>query len=242
MGLGDIADPLFVLGISAALDEGNAGRHEHAILSHGVRVDSYSPAATTIEKAAGVIRQGGVVLHPTDTIYGLACDPFRPQALRRLFEIKGRPPEQGLLLLVPNLTWVEQICDEIPEVFYRAARKFWPGPVTFLLSASPKLPSLVRGGAGKVGLRRPALPYLDSWMKAIPGPLVSTSANRSGQEPPGSMAELRKLFQGKVDLLLEAGEVEDSHPSSVLDLSIEPPRIVREGRGVERVKRFLRKL
>lgn len=242
MGLGDTAEPFLVSGIPAALDEGNARRHEHGILSHGVRVDPYSPAATTIERAAGIIRQGGVVLHPTDTIYGLGCDPFCPQALRRLFEIKGRPPQKGLLLLVPASTWVEKICDEIPEVFYPAAREFWPGPVTFLLPANPNLPSLVRGGSGKVGLRQPALPYLDSWMKAIPGPLVSTSANRSGQESPGSIAALRKLFQDEVDLLLEANEVEDPRPSVVVDLTLCPPRIVREGRGVERVKGFLREL
>ena len=186
-----------------------------------------------------MIREGGVVLHPTDTLYGLACDPFCVEAVDRLIAIKERPPERGLLLLVPDCASVDNLCDEIPEVFHAAARELWPGPFTFLLRAASRLPQGVRGEEGKVGVRQPALPYLQSWMSLIPGPLVSTSANRSGKAVPGSVAELKRLLQGEVDLFLEAGEVKDPYPSSVLDLTIEPSRIVREGREVEKVKQFL---
>ena len=204
-----------------------------------MQLASYQPAPEILENAARVIREGGVVLHPTDTLYGLACDPFCAEAVDRLIAIKGRPPERGLLLLVPDCASVDYLCDEIPEVFHTAARELWPGPFTFLLRAASRLPQGVRGKEGKVGVRQPDLPYLQSWMSLIPGPLVSTSANRSGEAIPGTLVELKRLLQGEVDLFLEAGEIENPHPSSVLDLTIEPPRIVREGREVERIKEFL---
>lgn len=192
-----------------------------------------------MEEAARVIRAGGVVLHPTDTVYGLACDPFQPRAVSRLIEIKGRDKEKGFLLLLPDLTWIEKLCSAVPAVFDGAAARFWPGPVTFLLRASPRLPILVRGREGKVGLRRPALPYLESWMRAIPGPIVSTSANPSGQWVVGSAATLSKRFQNGVDLVLEAGEMENPKPSTVVDLTTTPPGIVRRGREAKGVAQFL---
>lgn len=205
-----------------------------------MRIDLDSLPEATIREAAGVIRRGGIVLHPTDTVYGLACDPFHLQAVNRLFGIKGRPREKGFLLLVPELTWVEKLSAEVPQVFYEVAEKFWPGPFTFLLEANATLPAWVQGKEGKVALRHPALPYLESWMKAIPGPLVSTSANRSGEPLCGSVSSLQKRFEQRVDLFLEIGDMACEMPSSVVDLTTTPPRIVRVGRDVEKIKHFLR--
>ncbi|MDA2926987.1 L-threonylcarbamoyladenylate synthase [Acidobacteria bacterium AH-259-G07] len=205
-----------------------------------VYFDPASPTREVIEKAAQVIRQGGIVLHPSDTIYGLGCDPFNERALQRLFAMKGRSEHKGVLLLLADLSWIKSISANIPEVFYELAEAFWPGPVTFLLEGGSELSPLIRGEDDKVGLRWPDRPFLQLWMKAIPGPVISTSANRSGQPPPEMVQDLKRLFYHQVDLFLESGEInQDVQPSTVVDLTTNPPRIVREGQAAEQVRRFL---
>ena len=208
-----------------------------------MRCDVNSPSSDTIEKAAQAIRRGQIVLHPTDTIYGLACDPLDPDALHRLFALKGRPPNKGVLLMVPEMSYCTDICDDIPEVFHEIAGALWPGPVTLLLRGSTSFPKLLLGGEGKVGLRQPDLPFLQLWMESIPGAIVSTSANRSGQNSPASLAELRQLFADEVDLFLEGEEVDGQRQAStVVDLTLDPPRVVRSGQWADRVKACLKAL
>lgn len=207
-----------------------------------MRLDPHRPAAQTIQEAARVIRSGGIVLHPTDTLYGLACDPFNARALEKIYRLKKRPREKGFLLLIADPSWVSRLAAPIPHLFSALAREFWPGPVTFLLLARPELPALLTGEGGKVGVRWPALAYLQAWLKALGGPIVSTSANRSGHPVPGSVAELKRLFAGKVDLFLEAGEVENLTPSSVVDLTVSPARLVRQGKQAHRLSKFLQTL
>ncbi|MDA2937641.1 L-threonylcarbamoyladenylate synthase [Acidobacteria bacterium AH-259-A15] len=203
--------------------------------------DPASPTREVIEKAARVIRQGGIVLHPSDTIYGLGCDPFNERALQQLFAMKGRSEHKGVLLLLADLSWIKSISANIPEVFYELTEAFWPGPVTFLLEGGSELSPLIRGEDDKVGLRWPDGPFLQLWMKAIPGPVVSTSANRSGQPPPEMVQDLKRLFYHQVDLFLESGEINrEGQPSTVVDLTTNPARIVREGQGAEQVRRFLK--
>lgn len=206
-----------------------------------MRIDPLRPSPGIIERAAAVIRDGGVVLYPSDTVYGLGCDPFNEKALRRLFEIKGRPEEKGVLLLIPDSSWISRLCVNMPEVFDELAKSFWPGPATMLFEARPSvLPGLVVGEAGKVGLRCPDLDYLLRWMEAIPGPLVSTSANRSQEPPPESLLILRDLFEDQVDLFLEAGDINQNvQPSTVVDLTTTPPVLVRRGRLSDEVEIFL---
>ena len=202
-----------------------------------MRFDLNSPSPEIIEQAAQAIRQGQVVLHPTDTLYGLGCDPFNEEALERLFAIKGRSQQQGVLLLVPDLSYSTVVSDTIPNIFYALTETLWPGPVTFLLEGKSSLSPRLLGGEGKVGLRSPHLPFLKHWMKAIPGAIVSTSANRSGRPPPQSLDELKKLFLAQVDLFLEGGEIQgETHASTVVDLTVDPPRIVRAGRWANRVE------
>lgn len=203
-------------------------------------LDLDSPSPEIIEKAAQVIRQGEVVLYPTDTLYGLGCDPFNEKALERLFAIKGRSERKGVLLLVPDYSYSEIVSSNIPDVFYKLREAFWPGPVTFLLEGKPSFSRWLVGEGGKVGLRHPDVTFLKLWMEAIPGPIVSTSANRSGEPPAQSLDELKGLFRHQVDLLLEGGEIErNSTPSTVVDLTRDPPSIVRAGRWARRVEEFL---
>ena len=197
------------------------------------------PPPEIIEKAAQAIRQGKVVLYSTDTLYGLGCDPFNEEALRRLFAIKGRSEKKGVLLLVQDYSYAEVVSDHIPELFYELVKAFWPGPVTLLLEGNSSCSRLLLGEEGKVGLRHPDLAFLQLWMAAIPGPIVSTSANVSGQ-PLAALEGLKQLFDHQVDLILEGTEIEQpSQPSTVVDLTMDPPRIVRAGRWAGRVGEFL---
>ena len=201
--------------------------------------DLDSPPPEIIENAAQAIRQGKVVLYPTDTLYGLGCDPFNEEALRRLFAIKGRSEKKGVLLLVQDYTYAKVVSDHISNLFYEIAKAFWPGPVTLLLEGNSSCSRLLLGEEGKVGLRHPDLAFLELWMAAIPGPIVSTSANVSG-EPLAALEELKQLFDHQVDLILEGSEMEQpSQPSTVVDLTMDPPRIVRAGRWASRVEEFL---
>lgn len=202
-------------------------------------IDPHSPQPSAIQKAAQTIRDGGIVLHPSDTIYGLACDPFQNAAIERLIALKGRAERKGFLLLIPEVTWIEKLTARVPKIFYQLTENLWPGAITFLLEANAGLSPLIRGEESKVGIRNPALPFLIEWMKAIPGPVVSTSANLSGHAPPQTLAELKELFFKKVDLFLEAGEVEKSEPSTVLDLTVDPPRVAREGRDLRHMRKVL---
>jgi L-threonylcarbamoyladenylate synthase len=204
-----------------------------------VRFDLGSPSPEIIEKAAQAIRRGGIVLYPTDTLYGLGCDPFNEEALQRLFTIKGRSQKKGVLLLIPNYNYSKAVSDHIPDLFYELVEAFWPGPVTLLLEGNSSCSRLLLGEEGKVGLRHPDLPFLQLWMEAIPGPIVSTSANLSG-EPSTSLQDLKQLFDQQVDLILEGTAIEQpGEPSTVVDLTIDPARVVRAGRWASRVEEFL---
>jgi len=204
-----------------------------------VPFDLDSPPPEMIEKAARAIRQGKVVLYPTDTLYGLGCDPSNEEALRRLFAIKGRSETKGVLLLVQDSSYAEAVSDLIPDLFYELVETFWPGPVTLLLEGNSSCSRLILGKDGKVGLRHPDLAFLQLWMEAIPGPIVSTSANLSG-EPLAALEDLKQLFDHQVDLILEGRETKQpSQPSTVVDLTMDPPRIVRAGRWAGRVEEFL---
>lgn len=207
-----------------------------------MQFDPLAPHRQAIVQASHTIRNGGIVLHPSDTIYGLGCDPFNEKALHRLFQIKGRPTTRGVLILVKDLDWVEGLSDTIPQVFYQLAEEVWPGPVTCLLKGRRELLDPIVGEHGKVGIRYPDLPFLWRWMEAIPGPIVSTSANRSGQPAPRSVSDLRRLFYHRVDLFLESETTHlGSRASTVVDLTHHPPQIVRRGAGVQRVEGFLRR-
>ncbi len=197
------------------------------------------PEWEAVEAAAVVTLQGGVVLAPTDTVYGLHCHPFQPAALERILAIKRRREEKGFLLLVPEPGWAEELCPQVPPLFDRLAAMVWPGPVTILLEGHPSLSPLILGSEGKVGLRMPDRRFLQAWMTEISAPIVSSSANRSGEPSPKTLAGLRELFQGEADLILDDGEPVAGAASSVVDLTLAPPRVIRRGAGLERLTRAL---
>lgn len=208
----------------------------------GRRIDPARPEPTVVELAAMTVLRGGVVLAPTDTVYGLHCHPFQPSALEKLAAVKSRPEGKGFLLLIPETGWTEELSPSRPANFEAFAKRIWPGPVTVLLHGQPSLSQLILGSQGKVGCRVPASPFLHEWMREISAPLVSTSANPAGRPIPSTLAELRSLFLDRVELFLQAEEPADAPASTVVDLTMAPPQIVRHGAADQPVERALRTL
>jgi len=197
------------------------------------------PDIKVIRKATQVVLNGGVVLYPADTIYGLGCDPFNPDSLDRIVQLKGRAESKGFLLLIPDLDWIKKLNVNVSSNALQFCKAIWPGPVTVLLQASPGLPKLVSGEKNIVGLRIPDSPFLAAWLHELKHPLVSTSANISGQSPTGLLQDLKEQFEFAVDLFLESGDLDEGMASTVVDLTGSHPTIVREGAGLQEVERLI---
>ena len=182
----------------------------------------------TLSEAAALIRAGQVVAIPTDTVYGLAADPFQPAAVERLFRLKGRPENKPILLLVDSRFQVETLASRLPLAYHLITARFWPGPVTVILPAAPYVPERVTAGTGTVALRMPGSILTRRLIRACHVPLTGTSANRSGRPPARFAREVREQFPTTGLRVLDGGPAPRDTPSTIVDLTGEP-RIVREG-------------
>lgn len=180
-------------------------------------------------KASDVISKGGVIAFRTDTFYGLGADPFNASAVARIRELKGRDDKKPILLLISHLETVEKLIAERSADFTRAAEKFWPGPLTIIGSAVASLPEEITAGTGTVGVRLSNDETVRDLVRECGGVLTATSANPSGREPARSAKEVAAYFPLGLDLIVDGGEVTATEPSTVLDATTSPPRVVREG-------------
>ncbi len=177
-----------------------------------------------VEQAVQVLHGGGLIVYPTDTVYGLGADPTFPDAIRRIFEVKGRPDEKAIIWLVDSLDSARAACS-IDEAAERLAEAFWPGALTLVLPRRDPpqnaLPTL--------GVRVPAHPAALAILRAMDGPVATTSANRSGEPSARAADEAMTTIGSEVDLIIDAGPAPRGTESSVLDLSVTPPRLLRAG-------------
>ncbi|HVF24118.1 MAG TPA: L-threonylcarbamoyladenylate synthase [Pyrinomonadaceae bacterium] len=180
-------------------------------------------------KASEVISSGGVIAFRTDTFYGLGADPFNQAAVTRIRELKGREDNKPILLLISDLDQVHRLLRARSDEFNSAARKFWPGPLTIVDVAVTELPEEITSGTGTVGVRLPADEIVREFVRECGGVLTATSANPSGCEPARSARQVTGYFPVGLDLIIDGGEVSATEPSTVLDVSSSPPRVVREG-------------
>lgn len=181
-----------------------------------------------IRRAVEVLRSGGLVAYPTDTVYGLAADPANDEAVRRLFEAKGRDPEQSTPLLIDSAEQLQQIAFEATDVARRLMAAFWPGALTIVLRKAQSFRSLAALGE-TVGVRVPDHAAPRELARRLGGPITGTSANRSGGPEPLSADDVRAQLGEAVDLVIDGGRCPGGTPSTVVDCTVEPPRIVREG-------------
>ena len=182
-----------------------------------------------ITHAAKLIFEGGVIAFRTDTFYGLGADPFNVSAVAKVRALKGREENKPILLLLADASIVDRFIADRSAAFDEVAKKFWPGPLTIIGRAVPELPVEITAGTGTVGVRVPADVDVREFVRQCGGALTATSANPSGREPARSAKEVRDYFGDAIDLVIDGGEVKAIEPSTVLDVTTTPIRIVRAG-------------
>jgi L-threonylcarbamoyladenylate synthase len=194
-----------------------------------VFVDPGAPQRDALQEAAKWIRNGGLVALPTDTLYGLAVDPFAARAVARLFAVKGRAADKAVPLIAVDLSQIRAHLGPLSAAGERLAARFWPGPLTLLLAAPPALPHEVSAGTGRVGVRIPAHEIARAICRAADRPLTATSANRSGEPATADPDVVERRLGDDVDLLIDAGETAGGAPSTIVDVTERMPRLVRAG-------------
>lgn len=178
-------------------------------------------------KAAQVIRRGDLVIYPTETVYGLGCDPLNIQAVKRILEVKGNR-NKPLPVLAASITDAEKVA-YISQNGKRLAAKFWPGPLTMVFPKKQILPDVVTFGLNSVGLRIPNNQVVLQLLKMCGGLLVGSSANRTGEEPPRRVEEMPDELKTMVEVVLDGGPTAQGVPSTVVDLTQKKPRVLRQG-------------
>ena len=194
-----------------------------------VFVNPGQPHRDAVEEAASRILRGGVIALPTDTLYGLSANPFRADAIARLYEVKGRPADRALPLLAFDLVQVIQTIGPLPVAGERLAAAFWPGPLTLLLPAPRTLVPAVTGDTGRVGVRVPADAVARAVCRAAGIPVTGTSANISGQSATPDPDVVERTLGGRIDLLLDGGLTRGGPPSTIVDVTEREMRLVRAG-------------
>ena len=194
-----------------------------------IRVYREDQADRVVQEAAAVLAGGGLVACPTETFYALAADVSNPAALTRVLALKGRPATKPLLVLVAAPAMLPQVVASVPEAARRLMAQFWPGPLTLILPARPGLPLPLTGGTGTVGVRQPGLALTREVAARLHRPITGTSANRAGEAPLTTAQQVEEVFGPAVDLILEAGPCPGGLPSTIVDLTVAPPRLRRAG-------------
>ena len=193
-----------------------------------IEIDRDAPGMRAIERAAAVVRRGGVVAIPTDALYVLVCDPLNLHAVGSIFAAKGRNIERALPLLVSDVVMAEELAKEVSSRFYMLARHFWPGPLTIIVPASSKVPLKVTGNTGRLALRQAQCKVATAMLERLNQPLMSTSANLSGQPTMSSGIEVFGVMDGRVDLVLDGGPVTGPGATTV-DVTEPYWRMIKEG-------------
>lgn len=186
------------------------------------------PSSNTINAAAQLLRDGGLVAFPTETVYGLGANACNPKAVRRIFETTGRSADQPLILHLSRIDKLDYWARDIPEAAWRLVERFWPGPLTLILKRK-YAPLEMTCGQDTVGLRVPDHPVALALLEAFGGGVAATSANRFGQVSPTRARHVRKELKGKVDMILDGGPCRVGVESTILSFADEQPRLLRPG-------------
>lgn len=181
-----------------------------------------------LKDAIMALKSNGVIAIPTETVYGLAAYAFSKKAIKKIYEVKQRPKEKPLIVLIGNMNQLKQIVKEIPNWVKKSLSKLWPGPVTIILPKKEEVPREVTAGLSKVAVRMPNHPIPLLLANEV-GPIVAPSANISGEPPTSKPEKVIEDFYGKIDVIVDAGETPYKKPSTIIDATTRPPKIIREG-------------
>ncbi|HSJ08004.1 MAG TPA: L-threonylcarbamoyladenylate synthase [Longimicrobiales bacterium] len=194
-----------------------------------IRVDPTAPDPAAIAEAAEVIRAGGIVAFPTETVYGLGADALNPAAVQRIFDAKGRPSFNPIIVHVPDAAAARAVVADWPEAADRAAAAFWPGPLTLVLRKRPEVPDSVTAGLPTVAVRVPAHPVALALLRAAGVPVAAPSANRFTRISPTTAGHVARGLGDAVDLILDGGATPYGIESTVIDLTTDPATVLRPG-------------
>jgi len=192
-------------------------------------LDPQNPPEEIVANIADVVRQGGLLVYPTDTVYGLGTTPFNLESVRRIYELKGRDFQKPMNLLVGSIEALRQLVEEIPPKGQKIIEYFWPGPLTLVFRARPEIQGPFLGPGQTLGIRYPNHPFCLALMRRADVPLISTSANYAGGKDPTILDEIPEEIRQAVDVLIDGGEAPSSKPSTVVDITTDPPRLLRVG-------------
>jgi L-threonylcarbamoyladenylate synthase len=194
-----------------------------------ISLDGQSPDQDAIDKAATLIKKGGLVVFPTSTFYGLGVLASDANVVDSVFRIKKRDRQKPLLILIARMGDLAPLVQSIPATATRLMQAYWPGAITLVFEAADVLPPNLTGYTGKIGIRLAGHPVASALVRTVGSPITGTSANLSGKAGCSEVDELDREIMGEVDLVLNAGRLEGIRGSTVVDVTVVPPRILREG-------------
>jgi L-threonylcarbamoyladenylate synthase len=194
-------------------------------------LSTHAPAlfAAAVKRAAALLRAGEVVALPTETVYGLAANAFDEEAVAKIFQIKGRPANNPIIVHVAGNEMAKRCVNYWPELADKLSKSFWPGPLTLVLPRTKEIPGNVTAGGATVGIRWPSHPFIQAVIRECGFPLAAPSANLSNQVSPTNAEHVRAQLAEKISLIVDGGQSQVGIESTVLDLSVSPPQILRPG-------------
>ena len=179
--------------------------------------------------ASILLREGGVIAYPTDTVYGLGASAFNYAAVSTLFVIKNRNRNQGVPLLIASESQLREVASDVSDNAYALAERFWPGGLTLVMPRHAELPALITGHGDTVAVRLPDHPCPQALVQALGAPITGTSANRHDGLEPTSAEEVQRQLGNRLSIILDGGKSPDSTPSTIVDTTVNPPRVLRLG-------------
>ncbi|MDE7284053.1 MAG: threonylcarbamoyl-AMP synthase [Lachnospiraceae bacterium] len=194
-----------------------------------IKVDKQNIDLNVIQQAGDIIKAGGLVAFPTETVYGLGGDALNPASSKKIYAAKGRPSDNPLIVHICCMEDLTPIVKEIPESAVRLAEAFWPGPLTLIFNKSDMVPYETTGGLDTVAVRMPVHPVAKAFIEAAGGYVAAPSANRSGRPSPTSAKYVAEDMTGRIEMILDSADVEIGLESTIVDMTVEEPMILRPG-------------
>ena len=194
-----------------------------------IRIDEQHIDQALIKEAGDVIRAGGLVAFPTETVYGLGGDALNPRSSEKIYRAKGRPSDNPLIVHIADMEALDAVVREVPESGRRLAERFWPGPLTMIFHKAGCVPEETTGGLDTVAVRMPSHPVARALIRAAGGYVAAPSANRSGRPSPTVAKYVTEDMDGRIEMILDGGDVEIGLDSTIIDLTADEPMILRPG-------------
>ena len=207
----------------------NIDEHPFRIKTEIIKINCKKPEIEIIRKASKIILNGGLVAFPTDTLYGLGANFFDKISVKKVYKVKNRPPHKPLIALIGNKEELPTLASTIPKIGRELIEKYWPGPLTIIFKAEKHIPRELLAGGDTIAVRMPNSKISLALLRATGVPLTSPSANISNEYTPMTAKEVYEQLNGRIELILDGGVSEQKEPSTLVDVSVDPPVILRQG-------------